>query len=120
FGERNGAARAIWLVAKVALTSAQFRDGPRQIAVPFERIHSQIEMGVEDQIHAQIIRQRVSAASVMSRPAIPTIVSITVQVRNVCVTVRPRQSLTIQNPPSLRRDRKSEIGRAHVCTPVTQ
>ena len=35
-------------------------------------------------------------------------VSHTVQVLNVCATERPRQSLTIQKPASLRWDRKSE------------
>ena len=38
----------------------------------------------------------------------PMMVSVMVQVRRVWETVRPRQSLTIQKPPSLRWERKRE------------
>jgi hypothetical protein len=41
-------------------------------------------------------------ASPLRLPSLPTMVSQTVQVRRVCETLRPRKSLTIQNPESFR------------------
>ena len=48
-GERHRPAPAIGLVGEMLLPRANLLDGPREIAVPFERVHGQVEMGVEDQ-----------------------------------------------------------------------
>ena len=49
FGQADRAPAAILLVGLAVFSRADFGQGPRQIAVPLQRVHRQVEMGVEDE-----------------------------------------------------------------------
>ena len=49
FGEANSAFASVRLVGHPLFTLANFLNGPRQITVPLQRVHREVEVGVEDE-----------------------------------------------------------------------
>src|SRR6185503_897975 len=49
FRERDRSFAAIDLVGETGFALADFVDGPREIAVPFQRIHRQVEVGIKNE-----------------------------------------------------------------------
>jgi hypothetical protein len=48
FGEGNGAVAAVGFVAEVGLALTDLGEGTREVAVPLEGVHREVEVGVED------------------------------------------------------------------------
>ena len=63
FRQRDRAVGAVGLVGFTLLTSTQLRAGPRQIAIPFQRVHRQIKRSVEDEGSLFHLKQRGRATS---------------------------------------------------------
>jgi hypothetical protein len=51
FREGNGAAAAVGFVAEVSFALTNLGEGAREVAVPLEGVHREVEVGVEDQAH---------------------------------------------------------------------
>jgi hypothetical protein len=49
FGEGNGAAAAVGFVAEVGFALTDLGERAREVAVPLEGVHREVEVGVEDQ-----------------------------------------------------------------------
>ena len=49
FGQADRAPAAILLVGLAVFSRADFGQGPRQIAVPLQRVHREVKVGVEDE-----------------------------------------------------------------------
>jgi len=101
FWKRNCAAPAAGLILEVGFAAAQFGKRRSQVAIPLDGVEREVEMRVEDEGRGHSLKSTSSSKTPPS-PSIPINVSTTVHVRNVCPTVSPSDSFTIQNPPSLR------------------
>ena len=55
--EGNGGAAAIGFVAEVGFALAEVLEGPREVAVPLDGVHGEVEVGVEEE-HGRRIGQR--------------------------------------------------------------
>jgi hypothetical protein len=52
--QADRAAAAILLVGLAVFALADFLDGPREVAVPFQSVHGEVEMGVEEE-HGELV-----------------------------------------------------------------
>jgi hypothetical protein len=48
FRKADRASSAIFFVTEMAFPIPNFRNGPRQVAVPLQRVHGQVQMGIKD------------------------------------------------------------------------
>ena len=97
--KRHRAAPRSGLSVMRVLARADVVDGTREVPIPFERVHRQIEMGVQDQHRLQAT----TSASSRTHPSAVTdrMVSRRVHVATVSATVMLKYSFTSQKPPSL-------------------
>src|SRR4051812_16298089 len=96
------------LIRFALLALPQLRHRPRQVSIPFQRIHRQVKVGVKNQLTLGSTHKIFSSISTSASPTKPMLVSSTVHVLNVCVTVKLKLSFTNQNPPSFTCEKNSD------------
>ena len=106
--ETNGAIPAIGFIGEAVFTRANLVDGSSEVAIPFQCIHRQIQVRIENQ-HAQTLKLALALGKTLTvrqkdqarAPAIANtemIVSMIVHVCSVCGTLSPKYSFTNQKP----------------------